>query len=332
MQFQIGRPRNMHFMPMEEDIEHLPLAENEVLFVPQSLAANRYITYYSSGYILQDIGTFVDPKGVQNTKAFNVPPCWGRCKVCEVDSTGFIAYHDLPSFTGPKEWLKLIQVNNTENLYALENYEYWKIGMTYVRELQDMNYFGAKRLVISPASSASGQCIAMSKKELDPSLTVVGLTSERNHQFVKQFSFFDEVYTYEEIKSSPNENKSLYFDALGWESVTQDVFDQFDVSRWWSYGEGSERTYLKFLKQNLKGTFYSNLADSYIYQIRKGITDADMLEQYLNMIEKYDLEKQWYTGARVISSRKELFDLYHAYINNTHTGEKMIYQSPLLKR
>jgi len=360
MQFQIGRPRNMHFMPMEEDIEQLPLAENEVLFVPQSLGANRYITYYSSGYILQDIGTFVDPKGVQNTKAFKVPPCWGRCKVyrsnhphikegstyygfwpmaaysvrkvCDVDSTGFIAYHDLPSFTGPKEWLKLIRMDNTENLYALENYEYWKIGITYVRELQDMNYFGAKRLVISSASSASGQCIAMSLKELDPSLTVVGLTSKRNHQFVKQFSFFDEVYTYEEIKSSPNENKSLYFDALGWESVTQDVFDHFDVSRWWSYGEGSERTYLKFLKQNLKGTFYSNLADSYIYQIRKGITDADMLEQCLNMIEKYDLEKQWYNGARVISSSKELFDLYHAYINNTHTGEKMIYQSPLLKR
>jgi hypothetical protein len=140
------------------------------------------------------------------------------------------------------------------------------------------------------------------------------------------------VYTYEEIKSSPNENKSLYFDALGWESVTQDVFDHFDVSRWWSYAEGSERTYLKFLKQNLKGTFYSNLADSYIYQIRKGITDADMLEQCLNMIEKYDLEKQWYNGARVISSSKDLFDLYHAYINNTHIGEKMIYQSPLLKR
>jgi hypothetical protein len=55
-----------------------------------------------------------------------------------------------------------------------------------------------------------------------------------------------------------------------------------------------------------------------------------MLEQCLNMIEKYELEKQWYTGARVISASTELFDLYHAYMNNTHTGEKMIYQSPLL--
>ena len=360
LQFQMGRPRNMHFLPMEEDIEHLPLGENEVLFVPQSLAANRYITYYSGGYILQDIGTFVDPKGVQNTKAFKIAPCWGRCKVyrsnhpqikegstyygfwpmaaysvrrvCDVDSTGFIAYHDLPSFTGPKEWLKLIQMNDTENVHAVENYEYWKIGITYARELQDMNYFGAQQLVISSASSASGQCIAMCLKELNPSFKVVGLTSRRNYDFVKQFPYFDEVYTYEDVRACPGTDKSLYFDALGWESVTKDVFDHFEVSRWWIYGEGSETTYIKFLKRNRKGTFYSNLADSYIYQIRNGISDADMLEQCRNMIEKYDLERQWYTGARVISSSKELFELYHAYINNTHTGEKMIYESPLLKR
>ncbi len=359
LQFQIGRPRNMQFLPMDPDIEHLPLAENEVLFVPFRLGANRYITYYSGGYLLQDIGTFVDPKGVQNTKAFKTAPCWGRCKVyrsnhpqieegstyygfwpmaaysvrsvCDVDSAGFIAYQDLPNFTGPKEWLKLIRMNDTENVFAIEHYEYWKIGITYARELQDMNYFGAERLVISSASSASGQCIAMSLKELNPSFTVVGLTSQRNYQFVKQLPFFDEVYTYEDVKSAPNANKSLYFDALGRESVTQDVFDHFKLSRWWIYGEGSELTFIKFLKRNRKGTFYSNLADSYVYQIRNGITDAEMLEQCLHMIDKYDLEKQWYAGARIISTSQELFDLYHAYMNNSHTGERMIYQSPLYK-
>jgi len=172
----------------------------------------------------------------------------------------------------------------------------------------------------------------MCLKELNPSFKVVGLTSQRNHDFVKQFPYFDEVYTYEDVRACPGTDKSLYFDALGWESVTKDVFDHFDLSRWWIYGEGSETTYIKFLKRNRKGTFYSNLADSYIYQIRNGISDADMLEQCLNMIEKYDLDKQWYSGARVISSSKELFDLYHAYMNNSHTGEKMIYESPLLKR
>jgi hypothetical protein len=26
-----------------------------------------------------------------------------------------------------------------------------------------------------------------------------------------------------------------------------------------------------------------------------------------------------------------VFDLYHAFINNTHTGERVVYQSPLYK-
>ncbi len=78
--------------------------------------------------------------------------------------------------------------------------------------------------------------------------------------------------------------------------------------------------------------FYSNLADSYIYQIRKGIKDADMLEQCRSLIEKHKLDKQWYTGARKISSSQDVFELYHAYLSNNHSGEKVIYQSPLYKR
>ena len=360
VQIQIGRPRTMRFLAMDQDIDNLPLGENEVLFVPFTLCANRYITFYSSGYILQDIEGFVDPKGEQNTQSFKTAPCWGRCtvyrsnhpdikqgstyysfwpfsaysvrRVRNVESQGFIGYQDLPNFTGPKEWLKLIKMEDGESSYAIDNYEYMKIGITYARELRDMDYFGAERLVVSSASSTSGQIIAMCLKELNPSFKIVGLTSERNYGFVKQSPYFDEVYTYDDIKSSPNENKSLYFDALGWDSVTKDVFDHFKVSRWWIYGEGGPETFVKYLKKNPKGTFYSNLADSYIYQIRKGIKDADMLEQCRSLIEKHQLEKQWYTGARKISTCKEVFEIYHAYLSNNHSGEKVIYQSPLLKR
>ena len=356
LQFQLGMTKNVQFLPLNKDVDNVPLAENEVLFVPVSLIANRYITFYNSGYLLQDIENFVDPKGVQNTRSFKSAPCWGRCKVyrsnhpdiqegstyygfwplaaycvrsiCDVDDQAFIGYLDLPNFSGPKEWLKLIKIE--DDSYSIDNYEYMKIGITYARELEDMNYFDAERLVISSASSASGQMIAMFLKELNPSFTVIGLTSERNFDFVKQFSYFDEVYTYDDIKSSPNANKSLYFDALGWESVTKDIFEHFEISRWWIYGEGGDRTFFKYLKKNRKGTLYSNLADSYIYQIRSGITYDEMLEQCRSMINKYDLEKQWYTGVRKVSKSKDLFDLYQAYVNNTHSGEKVVYQSPLL--
>ena len=356
LQFQLGMTKNVQFLPLNKDVDNVPLAENEVLFVPVSLIANRYITFYNSGYLLQDIENFVDPKGVQNTRSFKSAPCWGRCKVyrsnhpdiqegstyygfwplaaycvrsvCDVDDQAFIAYLNLPTFSGPKEWLKLIKMEDDSN--AMDNYEYMKIGITYARELEDMNYFDAERLVISSASSASGQIIAMCLKELNPSFTVIGLTSERNLEFVKQFSYFDEVYSYDEVKSGPNANKSLYFDALGWESVTKDVFEHFEISRWWIYGEGGDRTFFKYLKKNRKGTLYSNLADSYIYQIRSGITDNEMLEQCRSMINKYDLEKQWYTGVRKVSKSKDLFDLYQAYVNNAHSGEKVVYQSPVL--
>jgi hypothetical protein len=356
LQFQLGMTKNVQFLPLNKNVDSIPLAENEVLFVPVSLAANRYITFYNSGYLIQDIENFVDPKGVQNTRSFKSAPCWGRCKVyrsnhpdiqegstyygfwplaaycvrsvCDVDDQAFIAYLNLPTFSGPKEWLKLIKMEDDSN--AMDNYEYMKIGITYARELEDMNYFDAERLVISSASSASGQIIAMCLKELNPSFTVIGLTSERNLEFVKQFSYFDEVYPYDEVKSGPNANKSLYFDALGWESVTKDVFEHFEISRWWIYGEGGDRTFFKYLKKNRKGTLYSNLADSYIYQIRSGITDNEMLEQCRSMINKYDLEKQWYTGVRTVSKSKDLFDLYQAYVNNAHSGEKVVYQSPVL--
>jgi len=356
LQFQLGMTKNVQFLPLNKNVDSIPLAENEVLFVPVSLAANRYITFYNSGYLIQGIENFVDPKGVQNTRSFKSAPCWGRCKVyrsnhpdiqegstyygfwplaaycvrsvCDVDDQAFVAYLNLPTFSGPKEWLKLIKMEDDSN--AMDNYEYMKIGITYARELEDMNYFDAERLVISSASSASGQIIAMCLKELNPSFTVIGLTSERNLEFVKQFSYFDEVYSYDEVKSGPNANKSLYFDALGWESVTKDVFEHFEISRWWIYGEGGDRTFFKYLKKNRKGTLYSNLADSYIYQIRSGITDNEMLEQCRSMINKYDLEKQWYTGVRTVSKSKDLFDLYQAYVNNAHSGEKVVYQSPVL--
>ncbi|MFT5211415.1 MAG: hypothetical protein ACI9CE_003154 [Flavobacterium sp.] len=356
LQFPLGMTKNVQFLPLNKDVDNITPAENEVLFVPESLMANRYITFYNSGYLLQDIENFVDPKGVQNTRSFKSAPCWGTYKVyrsnhpdikegstyygfwplaaycvrsvCDVDDQAFIGYLDSPTFSGPKEWLKLINMEDDSN--AIGNYEYMKIGITYARELEDMNYFDAERLVISSASSASGQIIAMCLKELNPSFTVIGLTSERNFEFVKQFSYFDEVYTYDDIKSSPNANKSLYFDALGWESVTKDVFEHFKVSRWWIYGEGGDRTFFKYLKKNRKGTLYSNLADSYVYQIRSGITDDEMLEQSRSMINKYDLEKQWYTGVRKITKSKDLFDLYQAYVNNTHSGEKVVYQSPIL--
>ena len=55
-----------------------------------------------------------------------------------------------------------------------------------------------------------------------------------------------------------------------------------------------------------------------------------LIARELNLQVATDAENQWYTGVRKVSKSKDLFDLYQAYVNNTHSGEKVLYQSPLL--
>ena len=74
VQFQMAQPSNMRFLAKDKDINNLPLGENEVLFLPFRLGANRYITNYSESDIVLDAGGFVDPKGEQNTQSFKTAP------------------------------------------------------------------------------------------------------------------------------------------------------------------------------------------------------------------------------------------------------------------
>jgi len=55
-----------------------------------------------------------------------------------------------------------------------------------------------------------------------------------------------------------------------------------------------------------------------------------LIARELNLQVATDAENQWYTGVRKVSKSKDLFDLYQAYVNNAHSGEKVVYQSPLL--
>jgi hypothetical protein len=177
----------------------------------------------------------------------------------------------------------------------------------------------------------SAQIIAMCCKEYCPELTILGYTSARNFALVKSLSYFDEVYLYDEVTSAPNEGKSVYFDALGNESLSMEIFAHFNLSRWWVYGEGSEKSFTKLLKKNRKGTFYSNLVDSHCYQIEQGVSDSEILQFFKMLAAKHELEAQWTKGIKQVSSNAELASLYQSFLDNTQkSGEKVVYQSPLL--
>ncbi len=360
LQVQLGQKRNVRFLPIRKDTDEIPLAKNEVLFLPHTLGLNKYILYYNDGYLPMDIDTFVDPCGELNSPHFKTIPAWGLARVHRtnhpeiaegslyygfwpiapysvraitgVDHGARVAYHDIPRFKGVREWLKLIEADDF-SLMVSEYFEYFKIGITYAREIRDFGYFGAEQLVLTSASSSSSQVIAMCVKELNPSMSIIGLTSQRSLGLVKSLPFYDDVYTYDDIEASPNAKPTLFFDVLGKEAVATECFDHFEIARWWFYGQGSERRLFQFLKKNSRGSYYTNLVDSYIYAKRHSVSDAEILSESAALNQKYDLERIWTSTARQISSTKDLYGLYQSLIHNTQPpGEKVMYRSPLHPR
>ena len=361
IQTRLFKPEHVQFKAIDMDIDNIVLAENQVIFVPQSFVLNKYILYYNEAYLRVNIDGIIDPNGDLNSKSFKVIPAWGIGSVyrsnhpeIEEGSTyhGFFPvapYHVRsiegvnqsegtalqrpPNFKGPLEWLRLVRTDRHPEFVA-DLFEYFKIGITYARLLQDVDSYGAQQLVLSSASSTSAQIIAMCIKELRPDFPIVGLTSPRNLEMVKGFSYFDKVYTYDDIASSDGTCPSLYFDALGNESVSISCFEHFSViKRWWAYGQGGEESLSKLLKINRRGGLYTNVLDSLAYANNNGISDRDILSQSEALNQKHDLERRWGAGYRTITSPRELYELYTSFLQDTHpSGERVRYVSPLLKR
>ena len=361
IQARLYKPAHVQFREIDMDIDRIQLAENQVVFVPQSFVLNKYILYYNEIYLPTDIDGIVDPNGELNSESFKAIPAWGICSVYrsnhpqidegttyhgffpigpyhvrsieDVDHDQGTALQHPDNFNGPVEWLRLVRTDKHPEFVA-DLFEYFKIGITYSRFLQDVGSYGAERLVLSAASSTSAQIIAMCIKSLRPDFQLIGLTSSRNLEMVKGFSYFDEAYTYDELTKIESSRPCLYFDTLGNESVSVSCFEHFSaIKRWWAYGQGGEKSLKKLLKINRRGFMYTNVLDSLAYANNNGISDRDILTQAEALNQKYDLERRWGAGYRTITSPKELYELYTSFLENTHpSGERVRYISPLLKR
>ncbi|WGM31321.1 DUF2855 family protein [Brevundimonas sp. NIBR11] len=84
---------------------------------------------------------------------------------------------------------------------------------TAVDFLRDAGFFGAKRVVVSSASSktayGSAHCLANDDVE------VIALTGARNRPFVEGLGVYDAVHGYEQVEALPNDRPTLYLDLAG---------------------------------------------------------------------------------------------------------------------
>ncbi|CAL1699764.1 unnamed protein product [Somion occarium] len=102
------------------------------------------------------------------------------------------------------------------------------------------SYRGAKRIVISSASSKTAFCLAYCvKKRIEKAgltgIRIVGLTSKRNLEFTKGLGLYDEVGQYDGFENHPalqlDGQKWLYLDVTGNEDFNKRVLAYFAPSK-----------------------------------------------------------------------------------------------------
>ncbi|TNE63901.1 MAG: DUF2855 family protein [Alphaproteobacteria bacterium] len=93
--------------------------------------------------------------------------------------------------------------------------------------LDDNDFYGARRLILSSASSktAFGTAFLAAKRK---GIEVVGLTSPGNVGFCEGLGCYDRVVTYDDIKSLDAGTASVYVDMAGSGPVRQAVHGHFD--------------------------------------------------------------------------------------------------------
>lgn len=92
--------------------------------------------------------------------------------------------------------------------------------------LEDNDFFGAKQIILSSASSktAFGAAFQLAKRS---NIEVIGLTSAKNVEFVKQLGCYDQVVTYDEVAKLDTAQKSAYVDMAGSGKVRSDIHNKF---------------------------------------------------------------------------------------------------------
>ncbi|MDQ2623497.1 MAG: DUF2855 family protein, partial [Actinomycetota bacterium] len=83
-------------------------------------------------------------------------------------------------------------------------------------ELVEENFHGAKRLLISSASSKTAIALAfLLQRDHDDEVELIGLTSARNEDFVLETGLFDDVIGYDDLEELDTASPTAYLDFGG---------------------------------------------------------------------------------------------------------------------
>ncbi|MCW7537274.1 DUF2855 family protein [Aquabacterium sp. A7-Y] len=240
---------------LRTDIETAGLAEGEALLRIQRVAlTTNNITYAAFGDAMQYWGFFPtsDP-------AFGHMPTWGFAEVVASTVQGveagerFYGYFPIAShlrvqphrvtargfYDAAEHRQGLTSAYNhyvrcsTDPVYSpgYENYQIllrplFITSFMLADFLQDNDFFGARQLVVSSASSktAYGTAFCLTGQ---PGIEMIGLTSARNQDFVDNLGCYQGTVRYEGLSALPKDKPTLYVDFSGDEALRERVHHHF---------------------------------------------------------------------------------------------------------
>jgi hypothetical protein len=95
--------------------------------------------------------------------------------------------------------------------------------------LAENDFFGAKRVMLSSASSKTAFGLAHLVQTGRKGIKVIGLTSASNTAFVESLGCYDEVVTYDRVTSLPPDAPAAYVDMAGNSALRQNLHRHFGV-------------------------------------------------------------------------------------------------------
>lgn len=102
-----------------------------------------------------------------------------------------------------------VELENSEALFR----PLFVTSYTVIDFLRDNGFFGARRIVISSASSKTAYGAAWCLEDDD--IEVIALTGARNRAFVEGLGAYDAVHGYDAVEALPTDAPTLYLDLAG---------------------------------------------------------------------------------------------------------------------
>ncbi|MCP4038296.1 MAG: DUF2855 family protein [bacterium] len=95
--------------------------------------------------------------------------------------------------------------------------------------LADSDHYGAKRVLISSASSKTSIALAFRLSQHGGG-KAVGLTSTGNREFVANLGLYDEVVTYDAISGITNDEPAVFVDMAGNTKLSREIHEHFGTN------------------------------------------------------------------------------------------------------